>query len=58
LGKTYASEPHVKISRKIVGSDFAEPSSIGVLRLREHPLFRPEFPVGEFISVLKEIFQV
>ncbi len=38
-------------------NDFAEPTSIGAIRLREHPLFRPEFPIPDFLAVLSEIFQ-
>ena len=57
LGSLYGTDSHVETAREIIRSDFAGPTSIGVIRLREHPLFRLEFPVGEFIGVLKEIFQ-
>lgn len=57
LGTLYADDKRARTARTIVRGDFAEPTSIGVLRLREHPLFRPEFPVDDFISVLREIFQ-
>ena len=56
-GKLYGKDGHVETARRIIRSDFAEPTRIGVIRLREHLLFRPEFPVGEYIGVLKEIFQ-
>jgi predicted nucleotidyltransferase len=58
LAGLYRQDRHVETAHGIIRSDFAEPTSIGVLRLREHSLFRPEFPVGEFIGVLKDIFQV
>ena len=58
LGAAYAEEENVKIARSIVETDFAEPTSPGVLRLREYQLFRSEFPVHDFISVLKEVFRV
>jgi predicted nucleotidyltransferase len=56
LGNLYAGDTHVETAREIIRSDFAEPTSIGVIRLREHPLFRPEFPVPDFLAVLSEIF--
>ena len=56
LGNLYAVDTHVETAREIIRSDFAEPASIGVIRLREHPLFRPEFPIPDFLAVLNEIF--
>ena len=56
LGNLYVGDGHVETAREIIRSDFAEPTSIGVIRLREHPLFRPEFPVPDFLAVLGEIF--
>ncbi|NLY01257.1 MAG: hypothetical protein GXY83_34635 [Rhodopirellula sp.] len=56
LGNLYGGDGHVETAREIIRSDFAEPMSIGVIRLREHPLFRPEFPVPDFLAVLREIF--
>ena len=49
LGNLYVGDGHVETAREIIRSDFAEPTSIGVIRLREHPLFRPEFPVPDFL---------
>ncbi len=57
LGKLYGGDRQVETARTIIRSDFAESTSIGIIRLREHSLFQPDFPVGEFIAVLKEIFQ-
>ena len=56
LGNLYGGDGHVATAREIIRNDFAAPTSIGVIRLREHPLFRPEFPVLEFLAVLREIF--
>ena len=56
LGNLYGTDGHVQAAREILRNDFAEPTSIGVIRLREHPLFRPEFPVPDFLAVLREIF--
>lgn len=56
LGNLYVGDGHVETAREIIRSDFAEPTSIGVIRLREHPLFRTEFPVPDFLAVLSEIF--
>ncbi len=56
LGNQYASNDRVKTAREIIRSDFSAPTSIGAIRLREHPLFRPDFPVADFLAVLGEIF--
>jgi predicted nucleotidyltransferase len=56
LGNLYGKDNHVEAAREIISNDFAGPTSIGVIRLREHPLFRPEFPVSDFLAVLREIF--
>ena len=58
LGNVYRGDSHVRRAREIIQTDFAEPTSIGVIRLREHPLFRPEFPVPDFLAVLGEVFHV
>lgn len=58
LGNLYGGDHQVETARSIIRSDFAEPTSIGIMRLREHSLFQPDFPVADFIAVLKEIFQV
>lgn len=41
---------------QVVAGDFASPTSLGLLRMREHPLFRGDFRVEEFISALGEFF--
>ena len=41
---------------EIVRQDFAGPESIGVLRLREHPLYNAAMDLKTFLSVLHEIF--
>jgi hypothetical protein len=56
LGNLYFEDGHVGTAREIIRSDFAERTSIGVIRLREYPLFRPGFPVPDFLAVLGEIF--
>ncbi|MFZ5830827.1 MAG: hypothetical protein ACOY3P_12100 [Planctomycetota bacterium] len=38
LGNVYSRDSHVQTAREIIQSDFAEPTSIGVIWLREHPL--------------------
>ncbi len=42
--------------RQIVAQDFAEKTSVGILRIREHPLSRPSFQFDEFIRELHDIF--
>ncbi len=50
------SDPHFTRVCDVVAADFASPTSMGMLRLREHRLFREEFRLDEFASVLGEIF--
>ena len=42
--------------QRIVRNDFSSDTALGVLRLREHPLFAPFLDLTGFVSVLKEIF--
>lgn len=56
FGAADRDDEHVTRARSIVGEDFSNGTAPGVLRLREHPLFRADFRVGEFTSVLREIF--
>lgn len=50
------ADPHYRRVCGVVAADFAAASSLGVLRLREHRLFRDDFRVGEFVQVLGEVF--
>lgn len=43
-------------ARRIVAADFRDSESLGVLRLREHQLFRPQMDLSRFLSVLHAIF--
>ena len=56
LGKLYAKEEHVVTARKIVREDFSTDTGLGMLRLREHSLFRDDFALSDFREVLGEIF--
>jgi len=56
LGKTYHSDRRVRRARQIVSGHFGSPTDLGMLRLREHSLFRDEFYVAEFSRVLAEVF--
>jgi hypothetical protein len=56
LGREHAEDPRVERSRRIVSTDFNTLTSLGVLRLREHPLCREDLQIAEFISVLGEVF--
>jgi hypothetical protein len=50
------SDPHFARVCDIVSSEFATSASLGILRLREHQLFRAEFRLDEFAATLGEIF--
>lgn len=49
------NEHYLRVCR-IVAEDFASTTSLGVLRLREHPLYGEDFQIDTFISTLHEIF--
>jgi hypothetical protein len=50
------TDPHYERVCEVVAADFASPTAIGVLRLREHRLFQDSFRIDEFLGVLSEIF--
>lgn len=50
-----SSHPVVVEGARIVAEDFASETSTGTLRLRDHPLFRPEMDLASFLAVLKEL---
>jgi hypothetical protein len=56
FGAAHAADASVSRACAIVRDHFAAKTAVGVLRLREHILFREDFRLEEFISVLGEIF--
>jgi hypothetical protein len=50
------SEPHFVRVCDVVASEFSGPTALGMLRLREHRLFRDDFRLDEFAATLAEIF--
>lgn len=58
--KTFAAQcrldPHFIRVCDVVTEDFSSVTSLGILRLREHRLFRDDFQLGEFVATLGEIF--
>jgi len=56
LSTVHAGNDHVGRARVIVRDQFATRTANGMLRLREHPLFRPDFLLEDFMEVLAEIF--
>ena len=55
LSQVYGNDPRLMRARQVVASSFSGPSAFGIIRLREHPLFRADFNLTEFIEVLGEI---
>lgn len=55
-GAADEQDKHVQRARKIVSEDFADESATGLIRIREHELFRTSFQLREFIDVLREVF--
>ena len=50
------SDPHFVRVCDVIAAEFAGPIALGILRLREHRLFRAEFRLDEFTATLGEIF--
>ncbi len=50
------TDPHFERVCEVVADDFENPTTMGMLRLREHNLFRDDFRTGEFVEILREIF--
>lgn len=56
FGALDRDDEHVHRARDIVALDFSSATALGILRIREHTLFRSNFRLGEFMAVLREIF--
>lgn len=56
IGAEQSADSKVKRTREIVKEGFSAQSGIGMIRMREHPLFRPDFQIDEFRAVLREVF--
>lgn len=52
----YRMNPAAKRAANIVAECFQSETALGVLRLREHPGFRPEFRLTEFLAFLADVF--
>jgi hypothetical protein len=50
------TDPHFTRVCDVVAAEFAVPTALGILRLREHRLFRDKFRLEEFAATLAEIF--
>jgi hypothetical protein len=56
LSARYRENQFVREASVVVSSFFGEPDRLGVLRMREHPLFTEKLDVRQFVTVLREIF--
>jgi hypothetical protein len=56
IGREQIDNENVCRGRSIVREDFASSSSMGVLRIREHQLYRDDFQIDAFLDVLREMF--
>ncbi len=52
----YRGHPELAKARRIVSEEFKDQNSIGLLRLREHPLFHDRMEIEKFLSILHEFF--
>ncbi len=55
LSQAHQDDPRLHKARGIVAEHFSSRSSLGTLRLREHPLFDEDFPLDDFCAVLREV---
>ena len=53
----HAASQSVRRAREIISTNFSSATSMGILRLKEHPLFTPRMQVERFLSALAELFQ-
>jgi hypothetical protein len=56
LSRAYHQEPAVKEAAKIARESFGGRSSLGMLRMREHPQFSRDMDIETFLQILSEIF--
>lgn len=56
IGAEQSGNSNVQRARAIVREDFASETGMGILRLREHRLFRTDFQLDQFRQVLREVF--
>jgi hypothetical protein len=56
LSASQATNEYFRRACAIIRNHFGSTTAVGVLRLKEHDLFREEFLLDEFMSVLGEIF--
>jgi hypothetical protein len=56
IGAEHSGNPNIERARAIVRDDFTTETGAGILRMREHRLFRPDFQMDQFRQVLLEIF--
>lgn len=56
LASRSRSEPHFARVCDVVAAEFSSPTAPGMLRLREHRLFRADFRLDEFAATLAEVF--
>ena len=52
----YGDEPYVTEAASIASRHFASLESLGIIRLRESPYYRPELQLADFMSALGDLF--
>lgn len=57
LAERSRSDSHFARVGDVVAADFVSPTSMGIIRLREHRLFRDDFRLTEFVDTLSELFR-
>ena len=56
LSRKHADDSRVARAREIVATDFGSQTDLGVLRYREHNLYRASLQTAEFMKTLSEVF--
>jgi hypothetical protein len=55
VNKHSTSRPLVR-GREIINQHFSSPTAMGLIRLREHPLFTPRMDAAKFVKNLSDLF--
>lgn len=58
LRDQFASEQNVIEAEGIVNQYFSMQTQLGIIRLKENPYYRTEFQLDEFMSALKELYEL
>jgi hypothetical protein len=56
LSRTYRGESAIREAARIVQEDYASLEALGLIRLREHPLYSRDLDLDQMMAVLADLF--